>query len=137
MNSSSQTHQACTVMMKLATMRDDEKLRPASTPPASLASPPSASSALVSIYSHHNNNNLKTKLPKFSSDILDWQDLWIVFEQLLSKEVGLTNEEKIVYLLKSMQGKEALKEARIGAGVHDKYKEVKACLKKTYDHPKV
>ena len=123
-------------LIKQLQLRFDDELRAASTPPASLASPPSASSTSVSVCSHRN-NSLKTKLPKFSGDILDWRDFWRVFEPLLAKEVGLTDEEKIAHLLESMQGQEALKEARTAAGAHDKYEEVVACLKKTYDHPRV
>ncbi len=92
---------------------------------------------LQSPYAHIVITIPSTKLSKFSGDILDWRDFWRVFEPLPSKEFGLTDEEKITHLLESMQGQEALKEARTSAGAHDKYEEVIACLKKMYDQPKV
>ncbi len=60
-------------LIKKLQLRFDDELRAASSaPPSTPASPPSASSTSVSTCSHRHNNTLKTKLPKFSGDILDW-----------------------------------------------------------------
>ena len=82
-------------------------------------------------------NRLKVKMPTFSREILEWLDFRRTFEPLLQREHGLTDAEKIAHLLSSMQGAEALSEAKIAAGSYDSYKKVVDHLKMKYDQPKV
>ena len=80
---------------------------------------------------------LKVKLPTFSGEILEWWDFRQTFQPLLEREHGLADAEKIAHLLSSMQGAEALSEAKITARSYNLYKKVVDHLKKKYDQPKI
>ena len=79
---------------------------------------------------------LKATLPKFSGNVLEWCDFWRTFKPLLDRETSLSDVEKIAHLLASMSGEQALREAKIAAGAHEKYEDVVARLKSRYDQPR-
>ena len=124
-------------LMKRLNEKAAVDFKPADSADSSVSSLHHSSGSCINIMSPMPTpSRLKLGLPKFSGELLDWQEIWSIFSARIEREAGLTDVEKITCLEDAMNDQTAKDLVRLN-GYGGSYDSVVQALQARYDRHKL